>query len=101
MNNFQRAQKFKKATYKILLAWTKNKEKIQEKFEIFWSKSLWKIDFIHNFLLNIYWISASAPKVYTPLEAYFDTVRACLGVAAWGFRGRTPPDAGEIFKNVY
>ena len=35
MNNFRRAQKFKKATYKILRVWTKNEEKIQENFEIF------------------------------------------------------------------
>ena len=76
----------------------KMKKKIQEKFEIFWSKSLWKIDFFHNFLLHIYWISASSPKVYTPLEAYFDTVRACLGVAAWGFRGRTPRTLEKFSK---
>ena len=64
INNFHRAQKFKKATYKILRVWTKNEEKIQENFEIFYPK-LWKIDFLHNFLLNIYWISASSPKVST------------------------------------
>ena len=68
----------------------KFKKKIQENFEIFWSKSLWKIGFFHNFLLHIYWISASSPKVYTPLEAYFDTARACLGVAAWGSGGGSP-----------
>ena len=26
-------------------------------------KALWKIDYFHNFLLNISWISDSAPKV--------------------------------------
>ena len=25
--------------------------------------------------------------------------KACKGVAAWGFRGAAPPDAGEVFKN--
>ena len=30
MNNLHRAQKFKKATYKILRVWTKKEEKIQE-----------------------------------------------------------------------
>ena len=32
-------------------------------FEIFWSKSLWKIEFFHRFLLTISWSSASSPKV--------------------------------------
>ena len=35
MNKFHRAQKLKKATYKVLRVWTKNEERIQEIFEIF------------------------------------------------------------------
>ena len=32
MNNFHRAQKFKKGTYKILRVWKKNEEKNSRKF---------------------------------------------------------------------
>ena len=38
--------------------------KISKFVEIFWSRSLSKIDFFHNFVLHISGISASSPKVY-------------------------------------
>ena len=37
--------------------------KIFKKILRFFDQNLWKIDFFHNFLLNISWISDSAPKV--------------------------------------
>ena len=66
MNAFDWAGKIKQAACKTLRVWSKNEEnfeKFQANFEIFLSKSLWKIDFFHNFLLHISWISDSAPKV--------------------------------------
>ena len=66
MNDFDWPGKSKQPAFKTLRVWTKNEENFenfQENFEIFWSKSLLKIDFFHNFLLNIPWISDSAPKV--------------------------------------
>ena len=68
MKDFHWAAKGKQPACKILRVWTKNKEnfeKFQADFEIFSSKSLWKIDFFHNFLLDISWISDSSSKVYT------------------------------------
>ena len=68
MKYFNWAAKFKQPACKTLRVWTKNEENFenfQVNFEIFRTKYLWKIDFFHNFLLNISWISDSAPKVYT------------------------------------
>ena len=66
MNDFDCADKAKQTACKTLRVWTKNEENFenfQENLEIFLSKSLWKIDFFHNFLTKISWISDSAPKV--------------------------------------
>ena len=48
INDFNWAGKIKQAACKTLRVWIKNEEnfeKFQENFEIFWSKSLWKINF--------------------------------------------------------
>ena len=52
MNDLDCASKTTQRACKTLRAWTKNQknfEKFQENFEIFWSKSLWKIDFFSQF----------------------------------------------------
>ena len=58
MNNFHWVQKCKEGTpaFSIFPTFSPTfselgpkMKKIQENFEIFWSKSLWKIDFFHNF----------------------------------------------------
>ena len=70
MNDFDCAGKTMQHACKTLRVWTKNEENFenfQGNFEIFWSKSLWKIDFFSHFLLNISLISDSSPK-YIPLE---------------------------------
>ena len=66
MKDFDFACKTKQPAYKTFRVWTKNEEtfeNFQVNFEILWSKSVWKIDFFHNFLLNISSISDSAPKL--------------------------------------
>ena len=70
MNDFDCAGKTKQDACKTLRVWTKNEENFenfQENSEIFWSKSLWKIDFFHNFLLNIFGFLTPLRK-YRPLE---------------------------------
>ena len=42
--------------------------KISKFVEIFWSRSLWKIDFFHNFVLHISGISASSEIICIPLD---------------------------------
>ena len=52
MNDFDWAGKTKQPTSKTFCVWTKseeNFENFQENFEIFLSKSLWKIDFFTIF----------------------------------------------------
>ena len=52
MNDFDWAGKSKQPACKTLRVWTKNEdnfEKFQENFEIFLSKSRWKIDFLTIF----------------------------------------------------
>ena len=56
-------EKLRNVRAKCCAFWPKN----EENFEIFWSKSLWKIDFFSHFLLNISWISGTSPKVYVYL----------------------------------
>ena len=68
-------------------------------FERFWRKSsrlCRKIQTNQNLMHNFH--RAQKFKKGTPLEAYLDTVRACLGVAAWGFRGRTPRTLEKFSK---
>ena len=69
MNDFDYSGKTKQpapaTACKSLRVWSKNEENFenfQENFEIF-DQNLWKIDFFHNFLLNISWISDFVPKV--------------------------------------
>ena len=67
-NDFHWAGKIKQPACKTLRVWTKSEENFeifQEKFEIFWSKYLWKIEFFHNVLLNISWSSASSDSIYS------------------------------------
>ena len=69
-NNFHQAGKTRKHACKVLRVWSRKDryfEDFKENFEIFWSKSLWKIDFFVNFHEISSTISASAPKVL-PLE---------------------------------
>ena len=51
MNGFDWAGKTKHRASKTLCVWNRNQifEIFQENREIFGSKSLWKIDFFHNF----------------------------------------------------
>ena len=48
-NDLNWPDKTKLSTCKALRVWTKNEENFQENFEIFLSKSLWKIDFFTFF----------------------------------------------------
>ena len=59
-NDFHWARKSKQGACKTLRVWTKRRKfwKFSRKIWDFLSKSLWQIDFFHNFLLNISWISA-------------------------------------------
>ena len=57
MNDFDWAGKSKQPACKNLRVWTKNEEnfeKFQENFEIFWSKSLWKIEFFSQFFIKYF-----------------------------------------------
>ena len=73
-------------------------KKIQENFEIFWSKSQWKIDFFHNFLLHIYWISASSPKVYTHHWKHTLTRSGLVWGSPRGGSGGGPPGRWRNFQ---
>ena len=94
------AAKCKQPACKVLRVWTKNNENFenfQENFEIFWSKSLLNIDFFHNSLLNISWISDSAPKsLYLwKITANFSNNFSDFGV---GERSGVPPLPTLLFS---
>ena len=97
-NDFHRAGKSKKSASKILRVWTKNEEnseKFQENFEIFWSKSLWKIGFFHIFY-QIFFRFLTQLRKYIPLEdniRFLQLVPILLGRT---FRHSPPPDATAI-----
>ena len=105
MNDLDWTGKTKQNACKTLRVWTKGEENIeifQENFELFWSKSLWKFDFFHNFLLNISWISGSAQKVYRPLEdntRFLQPIFRFLGGDVPAFP--PPPDATLCLLSRY
>ena len=56
-NNFHQTGKIQKHACKALRVWTRKDpffEDFKENFEIFWSKSLWKIDFFRKFSRNFF-----------------------------------------------
>ena len=68
MNDFDCAGKTKQPPCKTLRVWTKNEENFEifQKTLRFFDQNLYgKLTFFTIFLLNISWISDSAPKVYT------------------------------------
>ena len=67
MNDFDWARKTKQNLQNSRAFGPKMKRilKIFKKILRYFDQNLWKIDFFHTFLLNISWISDSAPKVLT------------------------------------
>ena len=66
LSEFDCTGKMKQWSCKTLRIWSKNVENyenFQENFQSFSLLSLWKIDFLTMILLNISWISDSAPKI--------------------------------------
>ena len=78
--------KLRKLRAKFFAFWQKwrNFENVKEKYEIFWSKYLWKSDFF-TFLLNISWISDFSERIY------LWKIRQDLYSNFFRFRGGPPP----------
>ena len=88
INDFDWAGKSKQPTCKNLRVWTKNEEnfeKFQENCEIFWSKSLWKIDFFIDFL--DFWLRSESIDLWKITPDFYSNLSDFGG----GRSGRPPP----------
>ena len=78
MNDFDWAAKTKQPACKTLRVWTKNEEhfeSFQEKFEIFWSKSLWKIDFFSQFFTKYFldfWLPSESTDLWKITPGFYN-----------------------------